>query len=129
MGHNGAAQSGARQTDVQADPNQSSDDQQDHCSGSVLADGRLSHGKRFGNGGFHARYRGATWRDMQCSRRPILRRDPRAPFALLATVTATGTLGMHMIIPALPATAASLGVSPGTIQLSITLYLIGLAIG
>jgi len=53
----------------------------------------------------------------------------RAPFALLVTLTACGTLGMHMIIPALPATAASLGVGAGTIQLAITLYLVGLATG
>ncbi|MBW4093847.1 MAG: multidrug effflux MFS transporter, partial [Proteobacteria bacterium] len=36
---------------------------------------------------------------------------------------------MHLVIPALPATAAALHVSAGTIQLTITLYLIGLAIG
>lgn len=53
----------------------------------------------------------------------------RAPFPLIAAVTACGTLGMHLIIPALPATAQSLGVSVGTVQLTITLYLIGLAIG
>ena len=52
-----------------------------------------------------------------------------APFALLVAVTACGTLGMHLVIPALPATAAALHVSAGTIQLTITLYLIGLAIG
>lgn len=44
-------------------------------------------------------------------------------------VTASGTLGMHMIIPALPAAAAGLHVSASAIQLTITLYLIGLAIG
>ena len=52
-----------------------------------------------------------------------------APFPLLVAVTACGTLGMHLVIPALPATAAALGVSAGTIQLTITLYLVGLAIG
>jgi DHA1 family bicyclomycin/chloramphenicol resistance-like MFS transporter len=36
---------------------------------------------------------------------------------------------MHLIIPALPATAKALDVSAGTVQLTITLYLIGLAIG
>ena len=61
-------------------------------------------------------------------RLPLSRRD-RAPFALIVAITACGTLGMHLIIPALPATARALDVSPGTIQLSITLYLIGLAIG
>jgi DHA1 family bicyclomycin/chloramphenicol resistance-like MFS transporter len=59
---------------------------------------------------------------------PYGRRD-RAPFVLIVAITACGTLGMHLIIPALPATAAALGVSAGTVQLTITLYLIGLAIG
>ena len=59
---------------------------------------------------------------------PYGRRD-RAPFGLVVAITACGTLGMHLIIPALPDTARALGVSAGTIQLTITLYLIGLAIG
>jgi MFS transporter, DHA1 family, multidrug resistance protein len=66
---------------------------------------------------------------MQWLHHPLLRRDDRAPFLLLAMVTASGTLGMHMVIPALPATAVGLHVSEPTIQLTITLYLIGLAIG
>jgi DHA1 family bicyclomycin/chloramphenicol resistance-like MFS transporter len=61
-------------------------------------------------------------------RLPIGRRD-RAPFALVVAITACGTLGMHLIIPALPDTARALHVSPGAIQLTITLYLIGLATG
>ena len=60
---------------------------------------------------------------------PLLRGGARAPFLLLVAVTACGTLGMHIIIPALPATARALGMSIGTSQLTITLYLIGLAIG
>lgn len=44
-------------------------------------------------------------------------------------MTACGTLGMHVIIPALPATARALGMSIGTAQLTITLYLVGLAVG
>jgi MFS transporter, DHA1 family, multidrug resistance protein len=58
-----------------------------------------------------------------------LRGRSRAPFLLLVAMTACGTLGMHIIIPALPATARALGMSIGTSQLTITLYLIGLAIG
>ena len=58
-----------------------------------------------------------------------LRGRARAPFLLLAAMTACGTLGMHIIIPALPATARALDMSIGTAQLTITLYLIGLAIG
>jgi MFS transporter, DHA1 family, multidrug resistance protein len=53
----------------------------------------------------------------------------RPPFAVVVAVTAVGTLGMHLIIPALPATAQALGVSEAAIQLTITLYLIGLAAG
>lgn len=60
---------------------------------------------------------------------PLLRGRSRAPFLLLVAMTACGTLGMHVIIPALPATARALGMSIGTAQLTITLYLIGLAIG
>jgi DHA1 family bicyclomycin/chloramphenicol resistance-like MFS transporter len=60
---------------------------------------------------------------------PPFRGRARAPFLLLVAMTACGTLGMHIIVPALPATARALGMSIGTSQLTITLYLIGLAIG
>ena len=60
---------------------------------------------------------------------PPVRGRERAPFALLVAVTACGTLGMHVIIPALPATARALDMSISTAQLTITLYLVGLAIG
>jgi MFS transporter, DHA1 family, multidrug resistance protein len=53
----------------------------------------------------------------------------RAPFLLLVALTACGTMGMHVIIPALPATARALNLSISTTQLTITLYLIGLAVG
>ncbi len=66
---------------------------------------------------------------MSWLRTPPLGRRDRAPFALIVAITACGTLGMHLIIPALPDTAHALHVSPGAIQLTITLYLIGLAIG
>jgi MFS transporter, DHA1 family, multidrug resistance protein len=66
---------------------------------------------------------------MQFLTSPLLRRRARAPFILLVAMTACGTLGMHIIIPALPATARALNMSIGTAQLTITLYLIGLAIG
>ncbi|HEY6433465.1 MAG TPA: Bcr/CflA family efflux MFS transporter [Acetobacteraceae bacterium] len=52
-----------------------------------------------------------------------------APFSLLVAITACGTIGMHLVVPALPATADALSVSPATIQLTITLYIAGLAIG
>ena len=53
----------------------------------------------------------------------------RAPFLLLVALTACGTMGMHVIIPALPATARALHMSISTTQLTITLYLVGLAFG
>jgi DHA1 family bicyclomycin/chloramphenicol resistance-like MFS transporter len=58
-----------------------------------------------------------------------VRTSTRAPFGVVVAVTACGTLGMHLIIPALPATAQALRVSAPVIQLTITLYLIGLAAG
>src|SRR5271166_5537094 len=60
---------------------------------------------------------------------PPLHGRARAPFALLVAMAACGTLGMHVIIPALPATARALGMSISTAELTITLYLIGLAAG
>ena len=66
---------------------------------------------------------------MQFLTTPLLRTRERAPFLLLVALTACGTLGMHVIIPALPATARAMGISIGTVQLTITLYLIGLAAG
>ena len=66
---------------------------------------------------------------MEWHRTPPYGRRDRAPFGLVVAITACGTLGMHLIIPALPDTARALGVTAGTVQLTITLYLIGLAIG
>ncbi len=60
---------------------------------------------------------------------PPYGRRVRAPFLLLVALTACGTMGMHVIIPALPATARALNMSISTTQLTITLYLIGLAFG
>ena len=60
---------------------------------------------------------------------PPLGRLTRAPFPLLVALTACGTLGMHVIIPALPATARAMDMSIATTQLTITLYLTGLEIG
>ena len=50
---------------------------------------------------------------MEWHRTPPYGRRDRAPFALIVAITACGTLGMHLIIPALPDTARALGVSPG----------------
>lgn len=52
-----------------------------------------------------------------------------APLWLLALATFAGTLGMHIFVPALPAAALSLGASVGAMQLTISLYIAGLAAG
>jgi MFS transporter, DHA1 family, multidrug resistance protein len=62
-------------------------------------------------------------------RTPVRARRGQAPFWILVPVTATGTLAMHILVPALPLAAADLGVSRGTIQLAITLYLFSVAVG
>ncbi|WP_213876119.1 multidrug effflux MFS transporter [Pseudomonas sp. dw_358] len=53
----------------------------------------------------------------------------KAPVWLLVMVTISGTLAMHMFVPALPDAAASLGVSRAAMQLTITVYILGLAFG
>ena len=60
---------------------------------------------------------------------PLLSKRRRAPFWLLAAVTATGTLAMHILIPVLPLAAADFSVSRRAIQQAITLYLFGIACG
>lgn len=56
--------------------------------------------------------------------------EARPPsLALLIAITMTGTVALHIFIPALPAAARDVGTSPATVQLTITLYLIGLAVG
>lgn len=56
-------------------------------------------------------------------------RLPEVPLWLLALFTFSGTLAMHIFVPALPFAAEGLGASPGAIQLTISLYIAGLAIG
>jgi DHA1 family bicyclomycin/chloramphenicol resistance-like MFS transporter len=60
---------------------------------------------------------------------PLLSKRRLAPFWLLAAVTATGTLAMHILIPVLPLAAADFSVSRRAIQQAITLYLFGIAGG
>jgi len=61
--------------------------------------------------------------------RPLLRRRMAPSLALLIAVTMTGTMAMHVFVPAMPAAAADLGTSPSLIQSTITLYIVGLAAG
>src|SRR5277367_1901547 len=53
----------------------------------------------------------------------------QAPLWLLALITFSGTLAMHVFVPALPQAAADLGASPGSIQLTVSFYILGLAVG
>jgi MFS transporter, DHA1 family, multidrug resistance protein len=48
---------------------------------------------------------------------------------LIVALTASGTMAMHILVPSLPAMATDLRISAGQAQLTITIYLIGLAIG
>jgi DHA1 family bicyclomycin/chloramphenicol resistance-like MFS transporter len=89
----------------------------------------------------HSRRGSASAAVDRCSRRvdaagwfdwlttPLLSKRRRAPFWLLAAVTATGTLAMHILIPVLPLAAADFSVSRRAIQQAITLYLFGIAGG
>ena len=52
-----------------------------------------------------------------------------APLWLLALITFSGTLGMHIFVPALPYAAKDLGASIGEMQLTVSLYILGLALG
>lgn len=54
---------------------------------------------------------------------------PRVPLWLLASFTFSGTLAMHIFVPALPFAAQSLHASPPAMQLTISLYIAGLALG
>jgi DHA1 family bicyclomycin/chloramphenicol resistance-like MFS transporter len=54
---------------------------------------------------------------------------PRAPLWLLALITFTGTMAMHIFVPALPAVAADFDASPGTVQMTLSFYIVGLALG
>ena len=48
---------------------------------------------------------------------------------LLVLITVSGTMAMHMFAPALPLMAQEFGASPGQAQLTISVYIAGLAVG
>ncbi|MGD9510471.1 MAG: Bcr/CflA family efflux MFS transporter [Geminicoccaceae bacterium] len=54
---------------------------------------------------------------------------PHAPLWLLAMITFSGTLAMHVFVPALPAAAADLDAGVATMQMTVSLYILGLALG
>ena len=60
---------------------------------------------------------------------PWLNGQNKPQMATLVTTVLLGTLSMHIVVPVLPDVARDFAVSPGSIQLTITLYLLGVAIG
>lgn len=54
---------------------------------------------------------------------------PKPATALLVAMTALGPFSMQILLPSLPAMAVALAVPYGTVQLTLTLYLIGVAVG
>ena len=52
-----------------------------------------------------------------------------APLWLLTLITFSGTLAMHIFVPALPEAARDLGASVGGMQLTVSVYILGLAVG
>lgn len=53
----------------------------------------------------------------------------KAPMWLLVLVTLSGTMAMHIFVPALPVAGAALHAEPSGMQQTITLYVVGLALG
>lgn len=53
----------------------------------------------------------------------------RPPLWLLVTITIGASVGIHLMVPALPVAASELGVSAGQMQLAISVYLLTLAFG
>ena len=64
---------------------------------------------------------------MSASRSDTL--ELRVPLWLLVLVTLSGTMAMHIFVPALPVAGAALGAAPAGMQQTITLYVLGLALG
>jgi MFS transporter, DHA1 family, multidrug resistance protein len=58
-----------------------------------------------------------------------LRRGRSAPLWLLGLLTFSGPVGMHIFVPALPAAAKDLHATPAATELTISLYILGLAVG
>jgi len=53
----------------------------------------------------------------------------RVPLWLPALFTLAGTLAMHIFVPALPAAGAELGAGDAAMQMTVSLYLVGMALG
>lgn len=59
----------------------------------------------------------------------LAQRSPRVPLWLLALFTFSGTLGMHIFVPAMPVAALDLGAGTSAMQMTVSLYIFGLALG
>ncbi len=53
---------------------------------------------------------------------------PRAPYAMLIAMAAIGPLALNIFIPSMPGLQATFASSPGVVQLTLTVYLAGLAL-
>jgi DHA1 family bicyclomycin/chloramphenicol resistance-like MFS transporter len=54
---------------------------------------------------------------------------PHAPLWLLALITFSGTVAMHIFVPALPFAATDLDATAASMQLTLSFYIVGLALG
>ncbi len=54
---------------------------------------------------------------------------PRVSLALQDFIALTGALSMHIFVPALPGAARDLHVDAQTVQMAITIYILGLVVG
>lgn len=52
----------------------------------------------------------------------------RAPYVILVAVSAIGPLALNIFLPSMPGLQSEFGVSYGVVQLTLTLYLIGMAL-
>ena len=59
----------------------------------------------------------------------MLRPDTLALTALLALLTAIGPLSVDLYLPSLPEIGRALAAPPGAVQLTISAYLVGFAVG
>jgi len=59
----------------------------------------------------------------------FIRRRPVPPLWLLGLLTFSGPVGMHIFVPALPAAAKDLHATPVALEMTISLYILGLAVG
>ena len=55
------------------------------------------------------------------------RRTPWRLLALLIAMAGVGSLSLNILVPALPGLATKLAADPASVQLAISLYLMGLA--